>query len=169
MAVEGGGIGWSSPVHFRAAPRRNLARSKHARRTMGHAWHLTSQPLVLDPLLQPVGWHGPACEAARSVAARWAARPISGPAHSGHNSSSLEYYCDHVSSIQILWSSYFVNLKISVKIKYLTAFLLTVYSWHDGPNGHTSTAGQMGRPDSNKGMACRAWADLRHVGQRGTT
>jgi hypothetical protein len=46
-----------------------------------------------------------------------------------------------------------------MKIKYLPAFLSTGCSWHGGSNGHASTAGQMGRPDPNKGMVCRAWAE----------
>jgi hypothetical protein len=94
---------------------------------------------VLGPLLQPVGRHGPAREAGDPL---WhdrrhdplVARPIKGTGHPAWSIvvviyqvllwSGIKYYCGHVSSIQILWSSYFVGTKIHVKIKYLPAFFV---------------------------------------------
>jgi hypothetical protein len=144
---------------------RNLVPPKHgmARRAMGHVWHGMSQWVVLGPPLQPIGCHGPAYEAGGPL---WhdgqhdplVARPLRAwPIQPGILLwSCIKYYCGHVSSIQILWSSYFVGSNIPVKIKYLPAFLSMGCSWHGRPNGHGSTVGQMGRHG-------------RHMGQHGMT
>jgi hypothetical protein len=116
--------------------------------------------------LQPVGRHSPAREAGgplrhdgrQGPLVVW---PIKGTTHPAWNIIVVmhQVFCGHVSSIQILWSSYSVGSKIPMKIKYLPAFLSTGYSWHGGPNEHASTMGQIGRHGLNKGMACRAWAE----------
>jgi hypothetical protein len=150
--------GWASMRHMKFSP----AQARHGPKShglclarhepTGRAWAAAPAHCVTRPSTRSM----------RPITARRAARPIQ---HGILLWSCIKYYCGHVSSIQILWSSYSVGSKIHVKIKYLPAFC----QWDvHGTAGRMGTQARWAKWVGTTRI--KVWhvvlgSSLRHVGQ----